>query len=365
MATIKDVAKLAGVGIGTASRAISGRGAIAPETLARVQQAVRTLDFRPSQVARALSLKSRGMIGVYVPMFEGLFYTPILAAIDAELRAVDRHMVAAAAWGRGDPRQQALNGIQSLIERECDGILVLSNDLSDDDFVTLQRRFPRLVVMNRALPQLGAHAFTVDHDLAGRVAARALLSRGHREIAVISGPHNAPDNEARLAGFKDELARHGIKIKSTHQIDADFSLQSGHAGAERLLARANRRRGYSALFCANDAMAIGAISRLNKAGLKLPQDLSVIGFDDSQMAPYTSPPLTTVRIPIAEVAVAGCRFLLDLCYGLALPIQRDFCPVVVWRDSVGPGPHAPITSDAATPPTRVRRTRRAELESAS
>ncbi|ACB36576.1 transcriptional regulator, LacI family [Leptothrix cholodnii SP-6] len=337
MATIKDVARLAGVGIGTASRAISGRGAVAPETLARVQQAVRELDFRPSHTARALSLRTQGMLGVYVPHFEGSFYGPILGAIDAELRAVDRHMVAANGCGHGDRRQQALDGVDFLIQRECDGVLVLSNDLTDDDVIELQRRCERLVLLNRRVPAIAAHCFTTDHGQAGRLAARALLQRGHRDIATISGPHNAPDNEARMAGFRDELAQHGVKLKRAHQVDGDFMIASGALAARELLM--SPRRAYTAVFCANDQMAMGAISAFFQAGLCVPDDLSVIGFDDSAIAAYSTPPLTTVRIPIESVAVNGCRFLINLCYGLALPVQREFPSGVVWRQSVGDGPH--------------------------
>ncbi len=337
MATIKDVARLAGVGLGTASRAISGRGAVAPETLARVQKAVKALEFRPSRIARALSLRTLGMLGVYVPQFEGSFYGPILGAIDAELRAVDRHMVAANGCGHGNARQQALDGVDFLIQRECDGVLVLSNDLSDDDIVELQRRCERLVMLNRDVPALAAHCFTSDHALAGRLAARALLSRGHREIATISGPHSAPDNEARMTGFRDELALHGVKLKRAHQVDGDFMIASGAVAASELLM--SPRRAYSAVFCANDQMALGAISVFSQAGLRLPRDLSVIGFDDSAIAPYSTPPLTTVRIPFEDVATQGCRFLLNLCFGLGLPVQRDFPSSVVWRRSVGDGPH--------------------------
>jgi LacI family transcriptional regulator len=347
MATIRDVAKLAGVGVGTASRAISGRGAIALDTLARVQQAVQELGFRPSNVARALSLKSLGMIGVYVPVFEGTFYAPILAAIDAELRAVDRHMVAAAACGRGDARQQALDGVEFLMERQCDGIIVVSNDLTDDDLTALQRRFPRLVVLNRSVPGRPTHGFSSDHHAAGRLAARALLSRGHRDIACVWGPRQAPDNAARMAGFRAELARHRVKLERAHQADGDFGVESGHAAAEQLLARGAFDR-CSALFCANDSMAIGAMSCLHRAGIDVPRRLSVIGYDDSAMAAYTAPALTTVRIPIADAAVAGCRFLLELCYGLALPVQRALPPAVVWRASVGNGPHALLALDPVT-----------------
>lgn len=336
MATIKDVARLAGVGLGTASRAISGRGAVAPDTLARVQQAVRELDFRPSHIARALSLKTLGMLGVYVPHFEGTFYGPILATIDAELRAVDRHMVAANGCGHGNARQQALDGVDFLIQRECDGILVLSNHLTDADFLELRRRCERLVVLNRDVAAMASHCFSTDHELAGRQAARALLERGHRDIATLSGPHSAPDNEARMTGFKRELALHGVKLVRARQVDGDFNFASGHAAAQTLLQPA--RRGYSALFCANDLMAIGALACFAEAGLRVPQDVSVLGFDDSAMAAYSTPSLTTVRVPIDAVAANGCRFLINLCYGLALPVQREFPSSVVWRRSVGDGP---------------------------
>jgi LacI family transcriptional regulator len=349
MSTIKDVAKLAGVGVGTASRAISGKGAVSPETLVRVRQAVAELGFRPSNVARALSLKSTGMLGVYVPIFEGTFYGPMLQAIDAELRAVNRHMVAANGCGTADARQQALDGVDFLIQRQCDGILVLSNDLLDEDFVALHARFERLAVLNRSVPAGGPAAFSTDHRQGGVLAAQALLSKGHREIALIGGPDSAPDNRARLAGFHAELARHGVQVAPEHQAEGDFAFAGGHAAALALLARRKKGRGkatsalpYTAIFCANDVMAMAAISAFTHAGIRVPQDLSVIGFDDSDVAAYTAPQLTSVRIPVDEVAVSGCRHMLQLCYGLALPYAREFPPRLVWRESVVNGPHTPI-----------------------
>ncbi|MDR3005921.1 MAG: substrate-binding domain-containing protein [Acidovorax sp.] len=340
MATIKDVARLAGVGVGTASRAISGRGAIAPDTLERVQTAARALAFRPSVTARALSLKSVGMLGVYVPTFTGTFYGPILAAIDAELRAVQRHMVAASGCGQGDARQQALDGVDFLMERECDGIVVLSNALQEADFIALQQRAGQLVVLNRDIAALAEQCFTVDHVEAGRLAARALLEQGHRSMALIAGPQHAPDNLARVAGFEGELARHGLHIQAAHRFEGDFSFASGCAGAAQLLAAGDRD--CSALFCANDEMAIGAISRLSQAGLQVPRDISIMGFDDSPVAAYGVPPLTTVQVPMRTVAVNGCRHLINRCYGLDLPVLRMFPAQLVWRSSVAAGPHPPL-----------------------
>jgi LacI family transcriptional regulator len=337
MATIKDVARLAGVGLGTASRAISGRGPVSEKALAKVNEAVAALQFRPSNVARALASKTLGMVGIYVPDFSGTFYGQILQTIDGELRAVDRHMVAANGCGHGDARQQALDGVHFLYERECDGVIVMSNELTDDDFAMLFQRYPTLVLLNRSTPARPQRCFSTDHELGGRLAARALLLKGHREIAFISGPRSAPDNEQRIAGFLDELARHQVRVPKRRRVVADFSFDGGYAAAETLLA--GSARDYSALFCANDVMAMAAISCLDRRGIDVPGELSVLGFDDSELSRYTAPALSTVGVPIVDAAANACRFLLNQCYGLTLPVARDFSPELVWRDSVGVGPH--------------------------
>lgn len=339
MATIKDVAKLAQVGVGTASRAISGRGGVSPDALSRVLNAIQQLDYRPSNVARALSSKSTGMLGVYVPSFEGSFYSPILQAIDRELRAVDRHMVAASGCGHGDERQKALQGVEFLIQRQCDGICILSNDLLESDLAALYLRFPCVTLLARDSLALGEQAFSIDHEHAGRLAAKALLSKGHREIAVIQGLHDAQDNRDRVRGFHAELARHGVQVQPQHLVDGLFTFASGYSGAEQLLAQSDQT--YSAVFCANDDMAMAAISRFLKAGRNVPNDVSVVGYDDTNIAAYSAPALTTIHTPMDKVTTNACRFLLNKCYGLNLPVERDFASHVMWRDSVGPGPHWP------------------------
>lgn len=331
MATIKDVARLAGVGVGTASRVISGRGSASAAAVERVQSAVRQLDFRPSGLARALSSRTLGMIGVFVPDFSGPFFGRILQTVDAELREFDRHMVVANGCGHGDRRQQALDGTAFLIQRECDGLMLQSNELLDEDLLALYRLQPRLAVLNRVVPTLSAQCFSADHHVGGRLAAQALLSRGHRQIAVISGPDSAPDNEARLAGFHEELAAHGIARAMVQQVEGDFSSESGWRAATQLL---DAGRPFTGLFAANDVMAIAAISRLQHAGIRVPEQVSVVGYDDSEPASYSNPRLTCVRIPIQDVVSNASRHLLNACYGATLPVTHIFEPTFVWRDSV-------------------------------
>jgi LacI family transcriptional regulator len=331
MATIRDVARRAGVGVGTASRVISGRGPVSKEAAERVRAAVEELGFRPSEIARALSSMSAGLVGIYVPDFHGAFFGPFLQTISGELRACHRRMVVANGFGDGDERTQAINGIEFLIQRECDGILVFSNHLLEEDLLALHRKQPRMAIINRQVAGLEAQCFCVDHHAGGILAAQALLANGHRRIAVISGPEAALDNVWRLEGFLAELERHGIARDSVPQIDGRFASEGGWDAARQF-----REQGiaFTGLFCANDEMATGAMSYLQEHGVRVPQDVSVVGYDNTVMSAYTSPRLTSVGIPMSEMAANGCRWLLNQCFGTELAFHRDFSIEVAWRASV-------------------------------
>ena len=344
MATIKDVARLAGVGLGTASRVVSGKGSVAPATARRVHKAIEQLNFRPSHTARALLSGSSQMIGVYIPILKGTFYTPILQTIDGELREGGRHMVVAFGQGSGDQRCQALEGAEFLIDRGCDGLIVMSNELLENDIVALGRRQPRIVVLNRIFESIREQCFSADHVRGGVLAAQALIGHGHRQLAVIAGPATSPDNVARIGGFLDKVRRHGLDPQDIPMLASDFSPEGGWASARALL---EGKRRFTGLFCANDEMAVGALSYFQQAGLAVPADISVIGYDDAHSAAYSAPRLTSVHIPLREVTVSGLNCLLNLCYGSALPVQRDFAVSVTWRASVA----------TAAQPTRTRRQR--------
>src|SRR4051812_25564017 len=205
VATIKDVARLAGVGLGTASRVVSGKGSVSPATLAKVRAAIEELGFRPSHAARSLLSGSSRMIGVYIPALSGTFYTPILQIIDTELRAAGLHMVVAFGVGLGDARRQAIEGIEFLMERGCDGLIVMTSALLEEDIAALGAQQDRLVALNHSFDGIPDQCFTVDHRLGGKLAARTLLEHKHREIAVIAGPSSLADNVARIEGFMAEL----------------------------------------------------------------------------------------------------------------------------------------------------------------
>jgi LacI family transcriptional regulator len=330
-ATLKDVAALAGVGLSTASRAISGKGPVSAEAAARVQAAIDQLGFRPSSIGRAMATQSLGIIGIFVPTFFGSYYGTILKETDTQLRGVHRHVVVATGCGEASPREQAIEAVRFLIGRDCDGVVVISHDLHDEDLAMLHGLHPRMAFLNRAFDQLPEASFCADHVRGGELAARTLLEHGHRDIAVIGGPASSSDNEARLTGFFAELERHGIPRAAVTHIESDFSPEGGDAAAQALL---DTKRRFTGLFCANDTMAMSALARLQQAGLGVPRDVSVIGYDDDYSAAYMAPALTSVHIPTAELTRNAVRWLINQCYGTSWAIERTFPVSVTMRASV-------------------------------
>ncbi|MCC2957379.1 LacI family DNA-binding transcriptional regulator [Massilia sp. IC2-477] len=331
MPTIKDVARMAGVGTGTASRVVRGKGSVSPDKLKRVKQAIDALGYRPSHTARSLLYGSSRMIGVYIPMLAGTFYTAILKIIDAELRAAGLHMMIGFGTGKGEPRKEAIEGVSLLIERGCDGVIVLTSPLQEEDLALFGERRKRLVALNYAFESIPEQCFTVDHVLGGRLAARALLEQGHRAIAVLAGPWTVQDNVERIEGFMCELENAGIDTGAMWVTEHDFSSSAGWSAAHELLASGTH---FTALFCANDEMALGAISCFYEAGIHVPRDVSVIGYDDAPSAAYAAPPLTSVRIPWREMTASGVAELLNLCDGGRRPVVRSFPVSVTMRASL-------------------------------
>jgi LacI family transcriptional regulator len=187
------------------------------------------------------------------------------------------------------------------------------------------------VLLNRSIPGLKEHCFNPDHRAAGSAAARTLCEAGHRGVAVIEGPKTAHDNALRMRGFDETLRGHRIDPERIPRARGDFSPESGRACVRELLERGVP---FTALFCANDEMAIGAISYLREAGVDVPGQCSVMGYDGIALSALTVPPLTTVLIPWREVATNALNYLLNLCYGSSLPVRRDIPSQVLWRGSV-------------------------------
>jgi LacI family transcriptional regulator len=343
MSTIKDVARAAGVGVATASRALSGRGSVSALTVDKVRRVAADLSYRPSAIAQALSLQQSGALGMFVPAINDSFYANILSHADQVLRAHGKHLIIVTGVSGQDARDQALDAIDFLLGRDCDGLFISGYHLADKDITILRKRQPKLVMVNRSLHRMRSLAVEADHEMGGRLAARALIERGHCRLALVQGLESALDNQDRVRGFLAECKALGASIDMS--FEGDFTRQQGFQAGEQFAAKVDRHlsadQRCTAVFCANDRMASGFISSLTGHGWRLPEDLSVIGYDDDDMSPYATPALTTVHIPIGLMAENAAALLLNECYGMELPVVRRFQPHVVWRRSVQDGPFPP------------------------
>jgi LacI family transcriptional regulator len=333
VATIKDVAKLAGVGLGTASRVVSGKGSVSPATLEKVKKAIDELGFRPSHAARALLSGSSRMIGVYIPVLSGTFYTPILQIIDTELRAAGLHMVLAFGVGLGDERRQAIEGIEFLIERGCDGLIVMTSALLEEDIAALGLKAGQLVALNHSFDSIDPRAVLHGRPRAGRTAGGARAARPQ------APPHRA---DRRPAPRSPTTWPVSTASPASCASTASTRTRSGASRATfRRPAAGPRPRSCwnpdyqcTALFCANDEMAVGALSYFQEAGMRVPHDLSVIGYDDTPSAAFSAPRLTSVHMPWREMTQNGVNALLNLCYDMKRPVTRDFPVSVTLRASL-------------------------------
>ena len=332
MATLRDVAKLAGVGAGTVSRYISGTGSISLKSADKIARAIEQLNYRPNSMARSLSSRRSDLIGVWVPSLEGPYYHMMIRAIESALRSQGKHMILANAEdARSDEDRFA--HLDYLINRDCDGILISNSLQSDFELARSAERFSNLVVINHHTSELAGRSFSIDHEFGGRLAARHLVELGHRKVATITGRLSAQDAGQRHVAFLDEMAKLGCPVPPDRIIEGAFSYAGGEQAVATLLASS---ADYSAIFCGNDKVAMVLIAELHKRGISVPRDVSVLGYDDVDFAPFTAPALSTIHAPIEEMSRSACNQLLNLTYGLDLPYRERFAPSLCIRQSTGP-----------------------------
>lgn len=329
MATLRDVAKLAGVGSGTVSRYISGTGSVSQKAAEKIARAIEQLSYRPNSMARSLSSRRSEIIGVWVPSLEGPYYHMMIRAIESELRAQGKHLILANAEGAQSDEDRFAH-LDYLINRDCDGILMSCSLQSEFELARVTDRVPNLVLINHQSEALAGRAFSIDHDLGGRLAARHLAAEGHTRIATITGRLSAQDARQRHEGFLGELATLGLSVPPERIIEGAFSYAGGERAVADLLASGTD---YTAVFCGNDKVAMVLIAELHKRGISVPGDVSVLGYDDVDFTPFTAPALSTIHAPIEEMTRSACHQLLNLTYGLDLPFQERFEPSLCLRAS--------------------------------
>lgn len=328
--TIYDVAQLAGVSTATVSRALNDTGQIAPQTRIAIEAAVEQLGYRPNTIARSLVTKSTQTIALLLPDITNPFYAALVSGIQEH--ALDRGytMLLCTTEGDAEREEQYLSLLRS---KQVDGALVDGLRLPPERMAGfVEDGFP-IVCLDRDIDSSSIPLVQVDNRLGGRLATEHLLALGHTRIGHVTGASELRISAERLAGFREALASAGIAVDAQLVAEGRFTEETGHDGALALL---ERRPDLTAVFAANDLSALGVLSALATRGRRVPEDVSVVGFDDLPLAAFTTPPLTTVHQPATEIGRRATEILLELTRGKRARTTRHLLePRLVVRDSTG------------------------------
>ena len=327
--TIRDVAREAQVSVATVSRALNGHDNVAEEVRKLVLETARRLRYQPHAAARSLSSRSTQTIGVVLPDLYGEFFSELIRGIDGVAREHRRHLLVSSYHGAQDAQGAALRAMRGRV----DGLLVLSPYADQPGFLTDNRPdgLP-VVLINTHLPHGDYPVLNIDNHGGAVAMMRHLVASGRRRIAFIAGPACNFDAAERLRGYRDALAEL-LPGVAEQVLPGRFDEASGMEAGTALLAAGTRP---DAVFAANDTMALGCLFAFNQAGLRVPQDIALAGFDDVPVARFVHPPLTTMRISIAELGANALRRLLQDIQAqapLALPDPAPLVPELVVRDS--------------------------------
>jgi LacI family transcriptional regulator len=328
MATIYEVSELAGVSLATVSRVINDSGVVSPKTRDKVIEAMSELGYRPNTIAQSLATKRSNSVGVLIPELYGPFFGVILSSIEDELRTESKHVIITA--GHSDEAIEK-DGIEFLSSRNCDALILHVYAVSDEYIEQLRESNIPIVVIGRSVPGMESNCISIDNEQGGYAATKTLIELGHRQIATITGPLWKNDGKRRFEGYRRALDEFGLEFNPALQAEGDYEEASGRRGMRQLL---EQEIPFTALVCANDEMAAGAVAVAQQRGISIPDDLSVIGFDNVYFTTYMNPALSTVHYPIDDMGRMAARCVLRDVYGMnGKAIQNRFEPRVVRRAS--------------------------------
>ncbi|WP_261816475.1 DNA-binding transcriptional regulator CytR [Vibrio gallicus] len=309
MATMKDVAELAGVSTATVSRALMNPEKVSSATRQKVEDAVIQSGYCTSNLLRGMKRNESKTLVVIVPDLSDPYFSEILRGIE-HAASKQGYLVL-----HGDSQQQKCRD-NSLIHlnysKQADGLILLGTDLPIDARKSEQKNLPPMVMACEYAPELELPTIHIDNLTASYEAVNYLAHLGHRHIAEITGPPTSTLSSLRSQGFRQALRRAGLPYDSSKSIQADFSFEAGVVAMRKLSSSPSRP---TAVFCHNDIIAIGVIHEAKNMGLRVPEDLSIIGFDNISFSEYCDPPLTTVAQPRFEIGYQAAQVLLNQLRG--------------------------------------------------
>ncbi len=347
-ATIKDVAREARVSVASVSRALNGTGGVTPATAQRVREAAARLRYVPHSAARSLITRRTHAVGALMPDLHGEFFSELIRGIDLEARSHGLHLLVSSSHNGTEDAAAALRAMQGRV----DGIVILSSPRVDAEFLKANLPDGLPAVLLNSDVRAGAVVLNIDNFAGTYAMVRHLVGLGHSRIAFISGPKDNFDAQQREAGFRAAMGE--LVPKAPLRIVAgDFGEASGYQAGLELLASKTRPE---AVFAANDMMAVGCLQAFKEAGVDVPGEIALAGFDDIPIARYVTPSLSTVRVRIAELGKNAMDLLADLMDrpGLsAASVHTLGCDIVV-RESCGANRGGAAASTSTSTTKKIR-----------
>ena len=330
MATIKDVAALAGISYTTVSHVVNKTRPVSEEVRLKVEAAIKSLDYVPSAVARSLKAKTTATIGLLVPNSLNPYFAELARGIEDYC---ERNGYCVILCNSDDNPDKQRSYLRVLLEKRIDGLIVASAGGDSGLAQGLAGVKTPMVIVDRGLEGVDADLVRIDHEYGAYLATRHLLELGHRDIATIGGPASTSVAQMRQAGFARALKEAGVEVFPSRMLESDFTSTGGYNAASILL----ERNPPSAIFAGNDMIGIGVLRAAAERNVRVPAELSVIGFDDIQMSRYVYPALTTVGQSILQLGEMAAEVLLRRIAtpGLATD-QRIVTPSIVLRESTAP-----------------------------
>lgn len=341
-ATLKDVAKLAGVSVSTTSRALSGHPAITAATVAKVRAAAESLRYRPNVQARALRAARTGTIGLTIPSVINPYFAALAVAVQ---QAAGRAKLATILFNSNENAEELSLALQVLQDHRVDGIIAVPHENNLKQLSTIRDRGVPLVLVDRELPGTDIPSVSSDPGPGLSAAVAHLVAQGHRNIGYLAGPLSTSTGRLRLSIFNTACTAAGLPAQPVYH--GGYQQSQGYAGTGELL-----DRGVSAIIAGDSMMSIGALEACHERQLQVGEDISLIGFDDNPVFRLQAAPLTIIDQNVTELGVRAFEILSDLMSGKSPPVTTTLPTTLRIRDSSGTpatSPEASATPSAAPP----------------
>lgn len=331
--SIQDVARLCGVAPSTVSNALSGRRYVSEETKGRIVDAANQLGYRVNTLARSLRMQRSWTIGLVLANINNPFYPEIARGVEDITSKEEWNLILC---NTDYQVSRQISALQTLLDRSVDGVVMASHPDEEQIDMLLRAGVP-YVLLNKGHGPIVGDYVGIDNEKGITLATRHLLSLGHRRIAFICGHGQSDAADHRLDGFIKTTIQEGISVPDSWIVPGAFDFESGRKAAQSLIKTDDRPTG---IVAASDLMAIGAVDAITEAGLRVPEDISVIGFDDIDLAKMPGIKLTTVHVPKWQIGASAARYLLERIQGKAPDQyrQRIFDVELKQRGTTGPAP---------------------------